>query len=324
VTSLLHWGNPHNENTCSGVSAAGELRAALGQYGQAPIWMTVVVVSPKHTHRPWGQAQTAWYCAPLHVSWIVEEHEPLPEPLSLPVIMQPGDASGGDTVPPPPPGLSTMHPQSPPAWRRQVASDPAFELPPPVTTGEKQLNGVPPPLTQLIADTIDLLQEQSWEHAFSAAEQPISTQPQHLWNEGTAMESSKFGGHGPDDPEEPPLDPENPPDALDPIDPLDALDPTPTPLDPIPLDPLELTPLDPTPLDPTPEEEPIVPLEAPEEDGPLPGDPPSVPSSRMRSLRPQADTPVANKEARRPIPSHPERIADCSFRGRPPLGSPTA
>ena len=321
------------------MSIAGELSPVFGQYGQLLSIGMIVVVSPKHTHRACGQAQTAWYSVVPHVSWIVDEHSPFPEVLPPPVIVHPADASGGGGIDPdPPPGVFTSQVHSPPACKRQLPSAAALESPPPVTAGVKHSVGVPPPLTQAIAVTIDLLQEQSCAQAISGAEQPISTHAQHDWNDGEIMKSSRLGEHGPEDPEDPPLDPENPPDALDPVDPLDPppldpapLDPTPLdptpPLDPPPLDappPLDPTPLDappldapppldPTPLDAPPEEAPVAPeltpLEAPEDDCPLPSDPPSVVSSTKRSLRPHAAHTMTMTAARTPVLSHPWDIA---------------
>ncbi len=312
-----------------GESISGELSPVFGQYGQLLSIGTIVVVSPKHTHRACGQAHTAWYSVPPHVSWIVDEHSPFPVVLPPPVIVHPADASGGGgIVPDPPPGVFTSQLQSPPACRRQAPTAAAAEPVPPVTTGVKHSVGVPPPLTQLIADTIDLLQEQSCAHTISDVEQPISTHAQHCWNDGEIMKSSRLGEHGPEDPEDPPLDPENPPDALDPADPLDPTPLDATPLDPTPLDatPLDPTPLDATPLDPTPEEAPfppeLTPLEAPEDDDPLPGDLPSVVSSTKRSLRPHAAPTMTMTDARSPILRHPGDIAWFFLRQYGPLGVP--
>jgi hypothetical protein len=298
------------------VSAAGEPSPVFGQYGQAVSIETIVVVSPKHTHRPCGQAHTAWYSVVPHVSWIVDEHWPFPVVLPPPVIVQPADASGGGGIAPdPPPGLFTSQVQSPPACRRQAPRAAAVEPVPPVTTGVKHSVGVPPPLTQLIADTIDSLQEQSCAHAISGIEHPISTHAQHCWNDGEIMKFSRLGEHAPEDPEDPPLDPENPPDALDPADPLDPTPLDATPPEPVPLEPtpLEPTPLEPTPLEPTPEEAPLppelAPLEAPDDDCPLPGDPPSAVSSIRRSLRPHAEPTMTRTDARSPILRRPGHIA---------------
>ncbi len=261
-----------------------------------------------------------------HISWIVDEHAPFPEVLPPPVIAH-VDASGGGG------GVPTPQLQSPPACKRQVVRAVMLESPPGLNAGVKHETGVPPPLTQLIAEMTALLQVQSCAQASNCISHPFSMHPQHCWNDGAIMKSTKLGEHGPDDPEDPPLDPVNPPDALDPTAPLDVLDPAnpPDALDPtVPLEltPLDPTPLDPTPLDPTPldatppEEDPAPPELTPLEENWLPDEPP-LPPPRSMSLRPQPS--IATMEARSPIRRRPARISELSFRGRSPaLRSPSS